>query len=129
MIAKATLDGKEVKVNIDDEEITEKANFSDIARDVKAMGFIVYDLIEEFFTFDSDKNQFEILWEYNRARARAEALNALISDAKKELDRLKIGGYDWKKWKDLNLCISNWGILWHCGTVAMCGTTSANKKT
>lgn len=94
MIAKATLDGKEVKVNIDDEEITEKANFSDIARDVKAMGFIVYDLIEEFFTFDSDKNQFEILWEYNRARARAEALNALISDAKKELDRLKIDGYD-----------------------------------
>ncbi|MDD6490276.1 MAG: hypothetical protein PUG48_10810 [Clostridia bacterium] len=94
MIVKATLDGKEVKVNIDDEEVTEKTNFSDVARDVRAMAFIVYDLIEEFFTFDCDKNKFEILWEYNRARARAEALNALISDAKKELDRLNINGYD-----------------------------------
>ncbi|MDD6490203.1 MAG: hypothetical protein PUG48_10425 [Clostridia bacterium] len=94
MIVKATLDGKEVKVNIDDEEVTEKTSFSDVARDVRAMAFIVYDLIEEFFTFDCDKNQFEILWEYNRARARAEALNALISDAKKELNRLNINGYD-----------------------------------
>lgn len=78
----------------DNEVMIEKGEISGIARDVDAIFYIVQEMISDFFTFDTAKNQTEILWEYKRARAKTEAINILILNAKNDLKQLGINGYD-----------------------------------
>ncbi|MDD6490378.1 MAG: hypothetical protein PUG48_11340 [Clostridia bacterium] len=78
----------------DKEVMVEKSEISGIARDVDAILCIVQEVIEDFFTLDTNKNQMEILWEYERARAKTEAINVLALDAKNDLEQLDINGYD-----------------------------------
>lgn len=42
---------------MDNSEMIEKAEISGIARDVEAIGYLVQELIEDFFTLDSENNR------------------------------------------------------------------------
>ena len=78
---------------MDNNKMVDKCAVSGVARDITSMAFLIQDIIEEFFSYDTKNNQYEILWEYERARAVAEAINALILDAQSDLERLDIRAY------------------------------------
>lgn len=73
--------------------MVDKCAVGGVARDITSMAFLIQDIIEEFFSYDTKNNQYEILWEYERARAIAEAINALVLDAQNDLERLDIRAY------------------------------------
>lgn len=60
-----------------------------VKRDIKAMLYIMQDLLEDYFDkYDSENKQDEegILWEFERTKARVDAINFLMLDAKKTID-------------------------------------------
>lgn len=83
----------EVKEN---NNMVDKDNLVGVVRSIDAINYLLQDLTEDYFEkFDSSKKEdiYNIAWEYNRHRAKTNAIQELIWGIEKTFEKYNITCY------------------------------------
>lgn len=73
-----------------------ECEFTRIARSIDSISYLVQDVVERYFerfNVDNKEDHFGITWEYNRNRAKMEAVQELLFLCNEELEKLGIDVY------------------------------------